>query len=104
VKITVFLSFFYCVLSYYRLGENADEKDAEEIIDLASKASVADQEKQVQDNVHYQLSDMCQTMDSILRPDVINDPSNDPSEAQSHSRRSGLSFAVGGAASANNQR
>ncbi|CAN6252458.1 unnamed protein product, partial [Urochloa humidicola] len=56
--------------SYYRLGENAEEKDAEEIIDLASKASVADQQKQVQDNVHYQLTHMCQAMDTILRPDV----------------------------------
>ncbi|CAL5020738.1 unnamed protein product [Urochloa decumbens] len=89
--------------SYYRLGENAEEKDAEEIIDLASKASVADQQKQVQDNVHYQLTHMCQAMDSILRPDVTNDPSKDPKEAHSHSRRSGLTFAVGGAASANKQ-
>lgn len=104
MKTTAFLSFFYCALSYYRLGENAEEKDAEEIIDLASKASVTDQQKQVQDNVHYQLSDICQTMDSILRPHVTNDPSNNPSEAESHSRRSGLSFAVGGAASANKQR
>ncbi|KAL5665941.1 hypothetical protein ACJX0J_026049, partial [Zea mays] len=89
--------------SYYRLGENADEKDAEEIIDLASKASIADQQKQVQDNVHYELTHMCQAMDSILCPDTINDPSKGPSEAHNHSQRSGLSFAVGGAASANKQ-
>ncbi|OEL36398.1 hypothetical protein BAE44_0002584 [Dichanthelium oligosanthes] len=89
--------------SYHRLGENAEEKDAEEIIDLASKASVAEQQKQVQENVHYQLAQMFQAMDGILHPDVKNDPSKDPSEAHSHSRRSGLSFAVGGAASAKTQ-
>ncbi|RLM78110.1 hypothetical protein C2845_PM12G21320 [Panicum miliaceum] len=89
--------------SYYRLGENAEEKDAEEIIDLAGKASVAEQQNQVQENVHYQLTHMCRAMDGILHPDVTNDPSKDPSETHSYSRRSGLSFAVGGAASANKQ-
>ncbi|KAL6634798.1 hypothetical protein ACP70R_027469 [Stipagrostis hirtigluma subsp. patula] len=89
--------------SYNRLGENAEEKDAEEIIDLASKASVADQQKQVQENVHNQLTHMCQAMDSILRPDATNEQSKDPSEAHNHSRRSGLSFAVGGAGSPNKQ-
>ncbi|PAN07215.1 hypothetical protein PAHAL_1G319200 [Panicum hallii] len=46
---------------------------------------------------------MCRAMDGILHPDVTNDPSKDPSETHSYSRRSGLSFAVGGAASANKQ-
>jgi hypothetical protein len=71
---------------------------------LASKASVADQQKQVQENVHYQLRHMCQAMDNILCPDTTNDPTKEPSEAHNHSRRSGLSFAVGGAASTNKQR
>lgn len=71
---------------------------------MASKASVADQQKQVQENVHYQLTHMCQAMDDVLHPDVKNDPSKDPSEVHSHSRRSGLSFAVGGVGSANMQR
>jgi len=101
MNFTAILSFYYCALSYYRLGENAEERDAEEIIDLAGKASVAEQQNQVQENVHYQLTHMCQAMDGILRPDVTNDPSKDPSETHSYSRRSGLSFAVGGAASAN---
>lgn len=70
---------------------------------MASKASIADQQKQVQDNVHYELTHMCQAMDSILCPDTINGPSKGPSEAHNHSQRSGLSFAVGGAASANKQ-
>lgn len=88
--------------SYYRLGEHSEEKDAEEIIDMASKASVVDQQKQVQGNVHYQLKHMCQAMDSILRPDIKNDPSQSPSDTHNKSRRSGLSFAVGtGVSSAN---
>jgi hypothetical protein len=53
VNFTAFLSFFYCAPSYYRLGENAEEKDAEEIIDLAGKASVAEQQNQVQENVAF---------------------------------------------------
>ncbi|GJM85619.1 hypothetical protein PR202_ga02087 [Eleusine coracana subsp. coracana] len=89
--------------SYYRLGENADEKDAEEIIDMASKASVDQQQKQVQENIHYQFRQICQVMDNFLCPDATNDPSKDPSEEDHHSRRSGLSFAVGGVGSANKQ-
>ncbi|CAM0945122.1 unnamed protein product [Alopecurus aequalis] len=88
--------------SYYRLGENSEEKDAEEIIDMASKASVTEQQKQVQENVNYQLKHICQTMDNILRPDTKKDPSQPPSDARNSPRRSGLSLAVGtGEASAN---
>jgi hypothetical protein len=84
------------------LGENSEEKDAEEIIDMANKASVTDQQKQVQENVNYQLKHICKTMDNILRPDTKKDPSQSPSDAHNNSRRSGLSFAVGtGVASAN---
>uniref|UniRef100_A0A0A9CFU3 Uncharacterized protein n=1 Tax=Arundo donax TaxID=35708 RepID=A0A0A9CFU3_ARUDO len=46
---------------------------------------------------------MCQAMDSILCPGATNDPSKDPQEAHNRSRRSGLSFAVGGVGSANKQ-
>ncbi|XP_047077331.1 uncharacterized protein LOC124687597 [Lolium rigidum] len=88
--------------SYYRLGENSEEKDAEEIIDMASKASVTDQQKQVQENVNYQLKHICKTMDNILRPETKKDPSQSPSGAHNNSRRSGLSLAVGtGVANAN---
>lgn len=88
-------------LSYNRLGEHSEEKDAEEIIEMASKASVTDQQKQVQQNVHYQLKHICKSMDSILRPDT-KDPSQSPSDAYNNSRRSGLSLAVGtGVAAAN---
>ncbi|KAE9450978.1 hypothetical protein C3L33_17146, partial [Rhododendron williamsianum] len=55
--------------SYNRLGRNADEKDAEEIIDMAGKASLADQQKQVQDNIHSQIKTFSTWMDEILLPD-----------------------------------
>ncbi|XWS68480.1 hypothetical protein CRYUN_Cryun04dG0094200 [Craigia yunnanensis] len=79
--------------SYNRLGKNADEADAEEIIDMASKVSVADQQKQVQENIHYQIKNFCTAMNEILLPDI-----NKPQESQSNATpsRSGLSFAVGG--------
>ncbi|KAK6241548.1 hypothetical protein SCA6_006937 [Theobroma cacao] len=78
--------------SFNRLGKNADEADAEEIIDMASKASVADQQKQVQENVHFQVQNFCTAMDEILLPD-ISEPQKSQSDATPS--RSGLSFAVG---------
>ncbi|XWS54343.1 hypothetical protein CRYUN_Cryun10bG0081900 [Craigia yunnanensis] len=87
------ISRLFMYTSYYRLGKNADEADAEEIIDMASKASVADQQKQVQENIHYQIKNFCTAMDEIFLPDI-----NEPQELQSNATpsRSGLSFAVGG--------
>ncbi|XP_015868179.3 uncharacterized protein LOC107405620 isoform X1 [Ziziphus jujuba] len=83
--------------SYKFLGRNAEEADAEEIIDMASKFSVADQEKQVQENVHLQIKSFCTSMDEILLPDakIKNEPIESPEQSNASSRRSGLSFAVG---------
>ncbi|KAI4328632.1 hypothetical protein L6164_020968 [Bauhinia variegata] len=83
---------------YYRLGKNADEADADEIIDMASKASVIDQQTQVQENVHSQISEFCMFMDEILLPKEkmtgdITSESSQQSNVFPH--RSGLSFAVG---------
>ncbi|KAB2047692.1 hypothetical protein ERO13_A13G060600v2 [Gossypium hirsutum] len=77
--------------SYNSLGKNADEADAEHIIDMASKASFADQQKQVQENIHNQIKNLCTAMDAIL----LN--VNEPQESQSKATpsRSGLSFAIG---------
>ena len=79
------------------MGNNADEADADEIIDMASKASLADQEKQVQENVHLQIKRFCTSMDEILLPDgkTKNQPIESSEQSNSASRRSGLSFAVG---------
>ncbi|XP_061362691.1 uncharacterized protein LOC133306392 isoform X3 [Gastrolobium bilobum] len=62
--------------SYNRLGKNADEADAEEIIAIASKASVADQQMQVQENVHSQIKAFCTFMDEVLLPNekMVNGP------------------------------
>ncbi|XVF01778.1 hypothetical protein REPUB_Repub04eG0118600 [Reevesia pubescens] len=86
------ISRLFMYTSYNRLGKNADEADAEEIIDMASKASVADQQKQVQENIHYQIQNFCTAMHGILLPDI-----NETQESQSNATpsRSGLSFAVG---------
>jgi len=83
--------------SYNRLGKDAVETDAEEIIDMAGKASLADQQKQVQENVHSQITSFCKYMDHILQPDltVKDKPGTPSSENNSSPRRSGLSFAIG---------
>ncbi|KAG5008508.1 hypothetical protein JHK85_027050 [Glycine max] len=58
----------FLYLSYNHLGKNADEAHAEEIIEMASKASFADQQMQVQENVHSQIKTFCTFMDEILLP------------------------------------
>ncbi|KAM7487709.1 hypothetical protein LguiB_025193 [Lonicera macranthoides] len=78
--------------SYNRLGRDADEADIEEIIDMASKAPLADQEKQVHENIHSQIKTFCTSMDDILLPDEPLAPSP---ESYAAPHRSGLSLAVG---------
>ncbi|KAG6412975.1 hypothetical protein SASPL_125670 [Salvia splendens] len=82
--------------SYNRLGKNAEEADADEIIEMASKANLEEQQKQVQENIHEQISTFCKYMDDILRPDprMSNTPNSSP-EAKTAPRRSGLGLAVG---------
>lgn len=69
---------------------------------MANKASVADQQKQVQENVHSQLKSFCTFMDEILLPDVNKTDTapavDSPVSSKAH-HRSGLSFAVGGSGS-----
>ncbi|KAL2339397.1 hypothetical protein Fmac_007337 [Flemingia macrophylla] len=83
---------FLC-LSYNHLGKNADEAHAEEIIEMATKASFADQQMQVQENVHSQIKTFCKFMDEILLPN--ENIANDHQQARTVPQRSGLSFAVG---------
>lgn len=80
------------------MGKNADEKDAEEIIQIAETASVADQQKQVQENIHSQIKAFWATLDDILRPDLLdsNDDGKPSPQEQGPTRPSGLSFALGG--------
>lgn len=78
------------------MGKNADEADADEIIEIASKASLADQQKQIQENIHDQISTFCTYMDDILRPDPkMANTNNSSSEPKTAPRRSGLGLAVG---------
>ncbi|XP_054808906.1 uncharacterized protein LOC129311004 isoform X2 [Prosopis cineraria] len=68
---------------------------------MASKASIADQQVQVQENVHSQIKDFCKFMDEILLPnDKMTSDSLEPSQQISDlPRQSGLSLAVGSSAS-----
>lgn len=79
------------------MGKNADEADAEEIIDMASKSSLVDQQKQVQENIHSQIKTFCSSMDGILLPSCKNthDPVTSSHESLGVPRKSGLSFAIG---------
>ncbi|KAG5571818.1 hypothetical protein H5410_061584 [Solanum commersonii] len=82
----------------YPMGcADAVETDAEEIIDMVGKASLADQQKQVQENVHSQITSFCKYMDHISQPDLmVKDKQGTPSsENNSSPRSSGLSFAIG---------
>lgn len=79
------------MFSYNSLGKNADKADAEKIIDMATKASFADQQKQVQENIHNQIKNFCTAMDEILLD--VNEP--EESQSKATSSRSGLSFAIG---------
>lgn len=69
----------------------------DEIIDMASKAPVADQQKQVQENIHLQIKSFCMSMDELLLPDVkkINEGIESSEQSNPAPRRSGLSFAIG---------
>ncbi|KAG8646631.1 hypothetical protein MANES_09G017800v8 [Manihot esculenta] len=64
---------------------------------MASKASVADQQKQVQENIHYQIGNFCTAMDEILNPDTNkrNEPGEPLGQSDTAPCQSGLSLAVG---------
>ncbi|KAL1828946.1 hypothetical protein DCAR_0208224 [Daucus carota subsp. sativus] len=83
--------------SYNRVGKDAGDADIEEIIDIASKASLADQQEQVQENIYSQIKTFCALMDDILHPSCksTEEPLNSPTEKAAGPRRSGLSLAVG---------
>ena len=63
---------------------------------MASKASIADQQSQLQENVHAQIKSFSMTMDEILIPDTkrIGDAHEIPQQPIATSRWSGLGFAV----------
>ncbi|KAL3510630.1 hypothetical protein ACH5RR_030031 [Cinchona calisaya] len=90
--------------SYKLLGKDANDADAEEIIDMASKASLTDQQKQAQENIHSQIETFCTTMDGILLPNLqtTDKPYEPVEEKNSTSHRSGLSLAVGRGSPLNN--
>lgn len=83
--------------TYNRLGVNADKKDVDEIIEMANKASISDQQRQVQENIQDQVKSICGAMDDILRPAITGTPNlvSSVSESPTTQRRSGLGLAIG---------
>lgn len=79
------------------MGKNADEADAEEIIEIANKASFADQQMQVKENVHSQIKAFCTYMDEMLLPNEkrVNDPMELSQQENSSPHHSGLNSAKG---------
>ncbi|TQD90409.1 hypothetical protein C1H46_024046 [Malus baccata] len=84
-------------LRYNRLGRDEDEADVDKIIDMANKASIADQQIQVQENIHLQIKNFCVSMDEVLLPNVkkINEGTESPKQSNAATRRSAFSFAIG---------
>lgn len=79
------------------MGKDAGDADIEEIIDMASKAPLADQQEQVQENIYSQIKTFCASVDDILRPSSKSSEEliNSPIEKGAGPRVSGLSLAVG---------
>ena len=50
------------------LGRDVDEAKAEEFNEMACKASLADQQKQVRENIHAQIKSFSTCIDEILLP------------------------------------
>ncbi|CAI0415473.1 unnamed protein product [Linum tenue] len=79
-------------------GKSAEEADVDEVIEMANKASVDDQQKQVQENIHSQTRNFSTAMDSILLSDSTEGDEaggGSSTNADAAPRRSGLSLAVG---------
>ena len=69
---------------------------------MASKASIVDQQKQVQENIHSQIRTFCTWMDEILLDSKsTNGTSESISQKNAVISRSGLSLAVGRMSSPN---
>ena len=67
---------------------------------MASKASLSDQQKQVQENIHSQIKTFCMLMDDILLANkTIEEQADFAAQMIKDSRQSGLVFALGCAAS-----
>jgi len=85
----------FLVTSYNHFIRNAREKDADEICNLAARMTFDDQQKQVQENVHGQIQDICRVMDDILVAQKEKPIKLDSTPVKESTHRSGLSFAVG---------
>ncbi|KAL4586681.1 hypothetical protein LXL04_011323 [Taraxacum kok-saghyz] len=62
---------------------------------MASKAELSDQERQVQENIHSQITNFCTSMDEILLPDLKQTHDKSSQKDATTPRPSGLSLAIG---------
>lgn len=92
---TLNYSLQYLIFSYNRVGRDASDAEIEEIIDMGSKAPLADQQEQVQENIYAQIKAFCSSMDDILCTDFRSTNESISTEQKAGPRRSGLSLAVG---------
>lgn len=58
------------IFSCNRLGRNADKAVAKDIIEMANKSYVAELQKKIQENIHFQITNFCTAMNDILLPDA----------------------------------
>ncbi|KAF2600987.1 hypothetical protein F2Q68_00012412 [Brassica cretica] len=63
---------------------------AEEIIEMAGKTSLSEQQRQVQENIHHIVENFCSLMDGILLPDVSKNESGSQTASPPPPRQSGL--------------
>eukprot|EP00249_Psilotum_nudum_P007757 c20796_g1_i2 orf=148-564(-) len=95
-----------CLLtSCNKVGADSIEKHAQTVLELESQASFDEQRRQVQDNVHDQVCRIAAAMDEILVVNLQKKRSdNIKTTEEKRSRPSGLSFAVGGTSSRQDQK
>lgn len=80
-----------------RLGRDADEANVEEFNEMACKVILADQQKQLAENIHAQIKSFSMCINEILLPYTkrINEAQELPPQPIAAPCQSGLGFAVG---------
>ncbi|KAH0872899.1 hypothetical protein HID58_070261, partial [Brassica napus] len=63
---------------------------AEEIIEMAGKTSLSEQQRQVQENIHHLVENFCSLMDGILLPDVSKNESGSQTASPPPPRQSDI--------------
>ncbi|KAJ6737039.1 C5ORF35 [Salix viminalis] len=83
------LKHLFILTSCNRLGRNADKAVAKDISEMANKSYVAELQKKIQENIHFQITNFCTAMNDILLPDARKRRRKEEAPPQSNA------FAVG---------